>query len=142
MCTKLVSFTRLYRDARSTEHKIYAAINYLHALITSPGSKHSPHKFVPKHFQCSCFLARELVFTPTQNTSYDTRYKNLFISHIHIVFTNLSIIYLKFCKVTKAQNRHAYLHHQRYSTKKSGTFVKEAAILLFTIIFRTYGKTF
>jgi len=84
----------------------------------------------------------ELIFTATQNMRYDTRYKNLFKSHIHIVFINLSIIYLKFCKVTKAQKQKCLPSSSMLFNKKSGTFVKEAEILLFTIIFHTYGKTF
>ena len=130
---------------RSGEHHklcCHSLCNYLHALITTPAPMHFPHKFVPKHCQRSCFLVRKQVFTPTKNIRYYTRYKNLFISDIHIVFTNLSIIYLKFCKVTKAQNINAYfIINAIQQKKKNGTFV-EVAILLFTLIFHTYGKTF
>jgi hypothetical protein len=103
-CMPLISLNLIILRS-GKHHKLccHSLCNYLHASITSPGSKHFPHKFVPKHCQCSCFLVRELIFTATQNMRYDTRYKNLFISHIYIVFINLSIIYLKFCKVTKAQ---------------------------------------
>ena len=117
-CMPLISLNLIILRS-GKHHKLYchSLCNYFHVLITSPGSKHFPHKFVPKHCQSSCFLVRELVFTATQNMRYDARYKNLFKSHTHIVFTNLSIIYLKFCKVTKMKNRNFYLHH-RYSTKK------------------------
>jgi hypothetical protein len=86
-------------------HKLccHSVCNYFHALKTTPGSKHFPHKFVPKHCQRSCFLVRELVFTATQNMRYETKYKNLFKSHIHIVFIKLSIIYLKFCSHKSAK---------------------------------------